>query len=386
AVYIADTVEDLGILASPNDEETTEQVVSVRKTEDPSADGIGAAGVSYINAENVITSPAAGENLEDTSADDGKTADTAEEIIEDVAEDTARAISQMVAENMTEDGATQLNQVYTHPLLNAWRAVYPVLIPYGTAILMVILVTAYYTWSTIHNQQPEDPVKIAAQVVKTSIFRLIPTSLIAGSAAFFLYRKDERRRKAGFLGKGPDFVWDPPVIWFSVIVLAVACSQLLNDIMNILKLQEIFPGYSNVTGVVTEEQPVWLVILTIGLLAPIMEELVFRGLIFRRLKDWMNPILAIVMSAVLFGIYHGNMVQFIYATLMGVMLAIIYHRTGTLWTAILAHVSANLWSVVGSTWWNSMTGKMTYGFFVGIIIELLLCVIPAYWIFAKNKK
>lgn len=52
----------------------------------------------------------------------------------------------------------------------------------------------------------------------------------------------------------------------------------------------------------------------------------FRGIVFHRLKDWVKPQAAIVISALLFGIYHGNVVQFFYATCMGVMLAIIYDK------------------------------------------------------------
>ena len=93
-----------------------------------------------------------------------------------------------------------------------------------------------------------------------------------------------------------------------MIVLAVAGCQILNDLIILLKLHEIFPGYTQVTQQTMENQPVWLLILTVGILAPAAEELVFRGLVFRRMKDWLKPSAAIILSALFFGLYHGNIV------------------------------------------------------------------------------
>ena len=104
------------------------------------------------------------------------------------------------------------------------------------------------------------------------------------------------------------------------------------------------------------------------------------------MRDELKPITAIILSSLAFGLYHGNMVQFLYASVLGCLLAIIYHRTGTLWTCILAHVAANLWSLYGGIWWSRLQEILPLGVGMGIFIELLLCVIPAYWIFANKRK
>ncbi|CCZ36236.1 putative metal-dependent membrane protease [Firmicutes bacterium CAG:646] len=100
----------------------------------------------------------------------------------------------------------------------------------------------------------------------------------------------------------------------------------------------------------------------------------------------MKTVTAIVLSSLIFGLYHGNMVQFLYASLLGSLLAVIYHRTGTLWTSILAHMAANLWSLFGGIWWAKLQESLPFGVGIGILLELLLCVIPAYWIFANKRK
>ena len=127
-------------------------------------------------------------------------------------------------------------------------------------------------------------------------------------------------------------------------------------------------------------------ILVVGIIGPICEELMFRGIVFHRLKDWVKPQAAIAISALLFGIYHGNVVQFFYATCMGVMLAVIYDKTGTLWISIVAHIAANLWSLFGSSFWSSLWQQIPAGMLCGVMIEILLCVIPTYWLFGYKRK
>lgn len=86
--------------------------------------------------------------------------------------------------------------------------------------------------------------------------------------------------------------------------------------------------------------PFWR-ILTIGILAPIFEELIFRKfLIDRTVKygEWV----AIISSALMFGLFHGNFSQFFYATGMGAVFAYVYIRTGKVWYSIVYHMIFNL--------------------------------------------
>lgn len=350
AVYIADTVEDLGILASPNDEETTEHVESVRDPHGKRRER------RKKNTEQ--------KKREKTAADPSEHTDGGEE----------------------EPVPSESLQISYSPARQIWRMVYPILLHYGISLAVLLAAIGWFTWKVIQSGQAEDPLEIARMVNQSSLFQVIITSILAGGICFFLYRGDQRRRKTGFLGQGPDYVWDPPIIWFSVIVLAIAGSQLLNDLIRVLRLDEMFQGYNELAEVTMAGQPMWKLLLAVGILGPIAEELTFRGLIFRRMKDSMGTFMAVLLSSLLFGIYHGNVIQFIYAFLMGLVLAIIYHRTGTLWTAVLAHIAANLWSLFGGEWWDRLFQGISYGVWIGILAEVLLCVIPAYWIFGKRIK
>lgn len=81
-------------------------------------------------------------------------------------------------------------------------------------------------------------------------------------------------------------------------------------------------------------------IVFVVILAPIMEELLFRKL----LVDAMYPYgerVCILMSALLFGAFHGNFYQFFYAALVGALLTFVYCRTGRVWYTILLHAAFN---------------------------------------------
>ena len=77
------------------------------------------------------------------------------------------------------------------------------------------------------------------------------------------------------------------------------------------------------------------------LLAPLVEELLFRGFLFGRLRRTGSEILAHAVSASAFAFIHGNLSGFIVYAWLGLVFAWVYRRTGHLWTAVAVHASNN---------------------------------------------
>lgn len=80
--------------------------------------------------------------------------------------------------------------------------------------------------------------------------------------------------------------------------------------------------------------------LAVGILAPLVEEVVFRGAVLRRLLQAFGGKLhwlAIFISAVLFGLVHGNLAQFIHALILGCVLGWMYYRTQSVVPGIVLH-------------------------------------------------
>ncbi len=82
-------------------------------------------------------------------------------------------------------------------------------------------------------------------------------------------------------------------------------------------------------------------ILVTAIIIPILEEMTFRGCICGQLFVWTNQVIAIILSAAIFGILHSNTVQAIYGFLVGIALGFFYCKTNKLWPVIVAHGLTN---------------------------------------------
>ena len=83
-------------------------------------------------------------------------------------------------------------------------------------------------------------------------------------------------------------------------------------------------------------------VLSIALLAPILEELLFRGAIQGSIQaSGKSPWIAIVISSLIFGVVHMNPAQVPFAFLLGMMFGWLYYRTGSLLPGIIGHVLNN---------------------------------------------
>lgn len=86
--------------------------------------------------------------------------------------------------------------------------------------------------------------------------------------------------------------------------------------------------------------PLGLIALQVVILAPIIEELVFRKLLVDRMYPYGEKA-AIIISALFFGLFHGNFSQFFYAFMLGIILSFVYLRTGNILYTIAIHMTIN---------------------------------------------
>ena len=103
---------------------------------------------------------------------------------------------------------------------------------------------------------------------------------------------------------------------------------------------------NNIATIITEV-PMWLIFILVVIVGPIVEELICRKLIIDRLSAWGDHI-AIIFSAVAFGLIHANLYQFFYAALLGALLGYVYTLTRDVKYTILLHMVFNfMGSIVG---------------------------------------
>ena len=90
-----------------------------------------------------------------------------------------------------------------------------------------------------------------------------------------------------------------------------------------------------------------IAIIMIVLVGPLLEEVIFRDGIIGALREiGLKPWFAVILSAVCFGVVHGNVAQFVNATFMGVLLGLMYVKTNDLSLCLPAHIINNGLSVL----------------------------------------
>lgn len=168
-----------------------------------------------------------------------------------------------------------------------------------------------------------------------------------------------------------------PSAYLITCVMAVFSSLALNIVIILMGLVETSETYKKVAEV-QYGVPFALGLFLYGVAAPFTEELVFRGLIYNRLKKYYNVSLAVIVSALLFGAWHGNLVQALYGACMGILLAYVYERFNDFKIPCLFHAAANIavYTVTGSSvlyditvrWYNALI-FMAASAFIIVCIE-----------------
>ena len=129
--------------------------------------------------------------------------------------------------------------------------------------------------------------------------------------------------------------------WFRWTLSAVALSVGINIIFISMGWLEASESYQEAaSNLYAVSIPAG--ILLYGIYSPLAEELLFRGIIYNEVKTIMQTKTAALLAAVLFGIYHGNLVQFVYSVALGLVLAYAYQYSGQFAVPVVIHGVVNV--------------------------------------------
>ena len=134
---------------------------------------------------------------------------------------------------------------------------------------------------------------------------------------------------------------------FAIFSICIAVTSLGNFVSSLwtLPYDTFFGGEADaITTVLTGNDPLQLIIC-VGILAPLFEEFFFRKVLI----DCLYPhgeLTAILVSGLLFGLFHQNVEQYFYTFAIGLLLAYLYCRTGSYLSVFLIHMAFNLFSGV----------------------------------------
>lgn len=246
-----------------------------------------------------------------------------------------------------------------------WQVIYPI------AIYYVVSSFAYIALGMIFGSEQE-----------TYMFRQMVCGAVSIPFIMSFYRQDKKLEEVVY-GTKP---WAFDRHMLGDILLAVVTAVLLgiatNNLIAMTPLMDVSAVFQEANhsffagGVIYE-------LLGSCFVIPIAEELLYRGVVYKRLRNLFGTSAAIVLSAVIFGLMHVNLVQFLYAGIMGLLLAYLFEMTGELCVPLLGHIAANLAAVVRQeTGWLDFAYEPTVA---GIGLSLVFLVASAVLLWAFKR-
>lgn len=180
----------------------------------------------------------------------------------------------------------------------------------------------------------------------------------------------------------PDAVWTRRPAWSDIwpaLSIMIGLLGVTNLIFSLLtRLSQTFPQIDTMMTDYAEQSGAfgpnigygWL-ILGITILAPLSEELLFRGIIQGELRRVLPEWLAVVIQALLFALFHWQPVQVIYVILPALALGALYALTRSIWVPVLMHMVFNflgsvLPSLIGSDETLNTIVVLTEFAFIGV--------------------
>ena len=193
----------------------------------------------------------------------------------------------------------------------------------------------------------------------------------ATSVVLFYFYGNRKERYRSHAGRSFKVRMGMPQAAALILALAVSSNVFFNIAAELSGILNRSASYEE-TEAVLYGASLFVQLLFMVLLAPVVEELIFRGMCYERLRNVMGIAPAVILSSALFGLFHGNLVQGIYGFALGVIAAVIYEHFDGLVYSILYHASANLFSIL-----LTLLSGLAPAFFTSLPVKLALLVISA---------
>lgn len=235
-------------------------------------------------------------------------------------------------------------------LKDLWRLIYPVIIYFAVAFIVQFAAVRVIASAAVANGTITAAGKSTAELQEElnsllnrySLHLTALTNVVLIPIYILLLMGDEKKRRNSL---GIRYT-TPGIKRLGVVfVLGMSAAVSVNVIVSLSQIARFSPKYQQVSEVIYSGG-LFMEIVSAVIAAPILEELFFRGMIYKRLQDMINVKAAVIVSALFFGAFHGNLVQFVYAFIIGLMLASVYEKFKTIWAPVIFHIGANLISVL----------------------------------------
>lgn len=276
---------------------------------------------------------------------------------------------------------TKIQQKRTRPIEKAWYIVKPFI------LYTIIKTLAIFGLSLLVSSIPQDGISVwvanNSQLLSTTINGIAALIGVAFVLQDFLKEvavtgeididSGVIKQLLAWIKNGIKHNRDKAFQLATVASLGITSALGLNILIEMMSIQS--DKYSNVEAI-QYSVPLWLGLILYGLVAPITEEMIFRGITYNRMKRFFGVVPCIIVTSLLFGGFHTNLPQFLYGTAMGVLMALVYEWVKSFAAPLLFHMAANIvvfvlsFSGVEVQIVSSITGVT----FIALSILLMVCL------------
>ena len=257
-------------------------------------------------------------------------------------------------------------------LKKVFRVVFPILI--YLAIERIVSFCANFLYICVNfdkdmvwTQEVKNQVNLSLYDMQNKNIILL-TGIIAviGIVIFYNMLKKEWNKRPYCLELFPSY--KKPYVYVTFIAIGFTIS--VNLLINAWGLFKYDWDFAQVSRMIYYE-PIYMQILVIGILVPICEELLFRGLIYERILQSGSMKSAMFLTSLLFAFFHGSWIQIIYAFVFSYLMLYVYFKCGSFRAPVIFHIISNLSSLI----LRQFPPLSTMGYSVGIVVFILLGLI-----------
>ena len=165
-----------------------------------------------------------------------------------------------------------------------------------------------------------------------------------------------------------------------IILMGISLNLLIEILISCLPIPlELMESYSQASQF-TQDTSI-ISFLAIAIMAPIAEEIFFRGLVLSRFSKSMPIVVSIILQAIIFGLIHGTVLWFSYATIIGLVLGLLAYKQKSILGCMILHFSINGLSFMINIFkieFNDVTAMVT------LIISAIVFVICIVMMFSNK--
>ena len=234
-------------------------------------------------------------------------------------------------------------------LYQLWRIIYPVLLFYAVTFAVQFVIMFVHMSVFILQGMNGENAGFSIETFEQETYKYANLYSIASSIVcilvfvILLLIEVYIQKKKGIYTKSYK---TRPLAYLITVGIGITASFGVNGLIEITGISKLFPLYQEEYVEMLFHDNVIITIISSVILAPILEELVFRRFVFKRMRENVNYITATVLSSLIFGVVHGNMVQAVFAFIIGIILCYVYEKFNNLIVPIFLHAVVNATSVV----------------------------------------